>query len=351
MTIKSRRSRPGGEAGSRNCRNQTATGSIGSGLIALALTVGVAGCPGQLDESTLTADASRPAPTASPPPPPPVAPPPVAGAGGASGAGGRGGRGGMGGSSPPRVDAAVNAPPPVAANCWDPPEVAKILAKCTGCHNSTMPTGMLDLQSPMVKNRLLNQPSRGCRGAGTSTPTARPLVYTQGNAVGGHFFDKLRGTQPMECGQRMPRSPIMGQAGMPLSEQEIWCLQYWFIPPQGSATPPPPPPPTAYCTNPADEAPNILKAKCGTCHNPAVPNYPGQLDLFNAGIRGRLEGIPAKTCANKTLIVRGRPEGHFFDKLQNAIPNCGTRMPPTTAPLSAAEVKCLKDWIAPGVAQ
>jgi hypothetical protein len=268
-----------------------------------------------------------------------------------------GGRG-MGGSSGRRPDAAVNAPPPgAAANCWDPPEIAKILAKCTGCHSAAAPAAMLDLQSPMAKNRLLNQPSRMCRGQGTSSTPGRgkPLVYTVGDAVGGHFFDKLRGQQPMECGLQMPRM------GAPLSQNEIYCLQYWFIPPQPPAAPPPPspappqppppPPPAAYCADPQTEAPNILKTKCGNCHAPNVPNFPGMLDLFNAGIRGRLEGIQAKTCPGKTLIVRGRPEGHFFDKLVSDIPTCGTRMPPTGAPLSAPEIKCLKDWIAPGVAQ
>ncbi len=381
MTIKSRRLRSGGGAGSSFSINTS--GTIGASLVALFLSMGATGCPGSLDESLLVDGGNRPPPAVTPPASPPIPATPApsglgtggAGGGAAGRGGGMGGRGGMGGSSPKRPDAGNAAPAPAGPNCWDPPEIAKLLnAKCVMCHNNSgQPAGGLDLQSPSAKTRLLNVDSKGCFDGG-STLVPRKLVTVQGNYVGGHFFDKLRGMQPMQCGLRMPRSPVMGMPGTPLQDTEIWCLQYWFSPPMQGAKPPAPPtpaapppnpapppnnapPPTppvaASCANPAVDGPNILKNKCGiSCHNPAVPGFPGpMLDLLNVGLQTRLESIPAKGCAGKTLIVKGRPEGHLFDKLQGPVAGCGDKMPPLGAPLSAADVKCLKDWIAPGVAQ
>jgi hypothetical protein len=39
--------------------------------------------------------------------------------------------------------------------------------------------------------------------------------------------------------------------------------------------------------------------------------------------------------------------GHFFDKLNGAVGGCGNQMPFGAPPLSAVEIKCLADWIAP----
>lgn len=329
MTIKF--SRPRSLVGAVSTSSSKHTrGSIGTGLIGLTLVLGgVAGCPGQLPES--------------------VGFPP----GVAAGSGGRGGIRSMAGSigsSPRRVDAAV-----AAANCWEPAEITNriLVPKCgnANCHDNVMPSGMLDSISPGARMRLQNVPSRLC---GASAAGARPLVAVQGNNVSGHLFDKLAGNQPANCGQRMPRNGMM--AGY-LNATEIQCLKDWFTRNAVARPPDAAPPPTAaasaLCPNPATDAvTKVLQPKCGLCHNPATPAaYAANLDLFNPGAKARMEGIGAKTCVGRTLIIRGRPEGFFFDKVQGQTPGCGDRMPPIGPGLSAEEIKCLKDWIAPGIAQ
>jgi hypothetical protein len=95
----------------------------------------------------------------------------------------------------------------------------------------------------------------------------------------------------------------------------------------------------------------ILKPLCGAqCHNPNNPAlYSANLDLFNAGAKGRLMGAPSKICVGRTLIQDG-PEGvtgYLFDKMAGPTPGCGDRMPPFGAGLTPDQIKCLKDWIRP----
>jgi hypothetical protein len=338
MTIKLSRSRSlGGVVGLASKASKQKRRSIGSGLIALALAgMGGAGCPGQL-EGLVTYDGGRP-----PPPPPPVA-----------GTGGGSVRGGQGGSTPPRVDAAQRA-----ASCWEPAEITNkiLLPKCatSNCHDSVMPAASLDLQAAGARMRLQNIPSRMCAEGGTS----RTLVTVQGNNVSGHLFDKLTGRQPAACGQRMPRNGMM--AGY-LSDAEVQCMREWFTrngggrpPDAGPPPPPPPPPPAAGCANPNVDAIAILTAKCASCHDPRVPALfiASQLDLATPGAKGRMVNVASRQCYGRVLLNPGRPEGFFFDKLAGQLPmNCGQRMPPAGEPLSANEIKCLKDWIAPGIAQ
>ena len=354
MTIKFSRSRS--VVGVSTSSKQSSR-SVGAGLIGLALAVGgVAGCPGSLDEEVISFDGSRPptagmggATVARPPAPPAVA-----------GAGGRGGRGGMAGSSGSRRP--PDGPVAAAANCWEPAEITNriLLPKCAGaaCHDNVMPSGMLDLLSAGARMRLQNVPSKLCAEGGV----ARPLVAVQGNNVTGHLFDKLAGIHPQACGQRMPRNGMM--AGY-LNATDIQCLKDWFVrnPPLRlpDAAPPPalvntrPAPAAGFCANPAVDAfEKVLQPLCGAqCHNPANPVlFAAFLDLYNPGAKARLEGVSSRQCAGKTLIVRGRPEGFLFDKVQAQVPlGCGTPMPPSVPYLHPAEIKCLKDWIAPGVAQ
>jgi hypothetical protein len=333
MTIKLSRSRSlvGVVGVALNTPDRRKRRSIGGGLIALALAaMGGAGCPGQLGEGFVTYDGSRP-----PPPPPP----PMAGTGGGSG-------GGQAGSTPRRVDAAQ-----VAANCWEPAEITNriLLPKCAGaaCHDSVMPAGMLDLQSAGARLRLQNVPSRLCAAGGASP---RALVTVQGNNVGGHLFDKLSGRQPAECGVRMPRNGMM--AGY-LNDTEIQCMKDWFTRNPAMRLPDAGAPP-AGCANPNVDGPALLNMKCNPCHNPAVPALfqPHNLDLVTPGAKARMQGVRSRQCTGPQLLIPGRPEGFFFDKVTGQAPmNCGTRMPPSGDPLSANEIKCLKDWIAPGIAQ
>jgi hypothetical protein len=357
MTIKFSRSRSvvGAVAGGPYSSSKHTRKSFGTGLIALGMAAAsAAGCPGQLDVDAVQFDGGRSpiggAGVTAPPPPAPVA-----------GTGGRGGRaaGGMGGSTPRRIDAPQ-------ANCWEPAEITNriLLPKCAnaGCHSSAMPAAMLDLQAMGARLRLQNVPSRMCVQGGVG----RPLVTVQGNNVTGHLFDKLAGNQPMACGARMPRNGMM--AGY-LNATEVQCLKEWFIRSnQGGGQRPPdagppaapgsirPKPPVGFCANPATDAvTKVLQPLCGVmCHNPQIPAaLNGNLDLLNpVGVRARLEGVAAKLCPGKTLIIPGRPEGFLFDKVQRQVPgNCGTPMPPVVPYLHPDEIKCLKDWIAPGVAQ
>jgi hypothetical protein len=342
MTIKLSRSRSlVGVVGLASKASRQKRRSIGSGLIALALAaMGGSGCPGQLEGFATYRDGGRP-------PPPPT-----------GGSGGGGVRGGQGGGAAQRVDARVDGAQRAAANCWEPAEITNkiLLPKCAtaACHDSVMPAASLDLQAAGARMRLQNIPSRLCAAGGTS----RTLVTVQGNAVGGHLFDKLTGRQPAECGQRMPRNGMM--AGY-LSDAEVQCMREWFVrnggqrpPDAGPApAPPPPPPPTPGCANPSVDAIAILTAKCAACHDPRVPALfiASQLDLATPGAKARLN-VASRQCFGRQLLIPGRPEGFFFDKLAGQFPmNCGQRMPPAGEPLSANEIKCLKDWIAPGIAQ
>jgi hypothetical protein len=349
MTIKFSRSRPAVGVGVPPSARQKKH-SIGTGLIGLLLvTGGAAGCPGSLDEDVIPLGGLGGAgqPPAPPPPPSVVA-----------GSGGRGGRSGMAGSTPRRNDAAVAAAP-----CWTPEEISRriLVPKCAGaaCHDNMAPAAGLDLLSAGARIRLQNIPSPRCNG--------RPFVTVQGNNVTGHLFDKLAGMQPMGCGARMPANGMM--AGY-LDATDVQCLKDWFtrnpparmpdagVPPPSAAPLPPgatrPQPPAGFCANPAvDAVEKVLRPLCGNCHSPTSPGGPAAfLDLFTDGARGRIEGRGSRQCPGKTMVVQGRPEGFFFDKVQLQIPNgCGMPMPPIIPYLHPAEIKCLKDWIAPGVAQ
>lgn len=327
----------------------------------------LAGCPGYLEEQAWLPDGGRVAngPGPGPGPDGPSAPSGTGGAGGTAaplpsgtggsgtGGSGTGGSGATGGSvaaatggtgggagaagkmdGPARAPDAGKAPDanaaPVVPFCSTPAEISSkiLMPKCARCHGGNNPSAGLDLASAGARMRLLNVQAR-CMG--------KTLAVSEPQA-GGHFFDKLNGAV-QGCGMRMP------QGGMQLSAAEIQCLKDWIKPP----APPEPPPPSdvPICATPAEITAKILVPKCGLCHGAREPA--GLLDLVSPGAKMRLLNVPSKFCNAKPLIV-ANPEvgGHFFDKLAGAIPGCGNQMPfGGVAPLSAAEVKCLKDWIKP----
>jgi hypothetical protein len=315
----------------------------------------LAGCPGYLEEQAWFPDGGRvlvggvqapgPAPADGAATPPPAAPPPAAAIPDAAAAPPPPAaaldppKADAGGGAAMVIDAGASAPPaalPVPACATAAEITAKILMpKCAGCHGGAMPRAGLDLAMPGAKARLLNVASRGCMG--------KPLIVSD-PAVGGHLFDKLAG--PVAgCGMRMPLN------GMPLTPDEIKCLKDWIKPTPPEAAPPPPPPaapavPVPACATAAEITAKILVPKCGTCHGVNLPA--SGLDLVTAGAKARLLNIPSRACNAKPLIVSDPAVGgHFFDKLAGAIPGCGNQMPFGALPLSAAEVKCLKDWIKP----
>jgi hypothetical protein len=116
-------------------------------------------------------------------------------------------------------------------------------------------------------------------------------------------------------------------------------------PPTSADSGTPAPQPLA-CATAAEISMKILVPKCGTCHGAQQPA--AALDLVTAGSKARMVGVAARGCGGKTLVVAGPPvTGVFFDKLYGAVEGCGGQMPFGAAPLSAAEIECLKRWITP----
>jgi mono/diheme cytochrome c family protein len=94
----------------------------------------------------------------------------------------------------------------------------------------------------------------------------------------------------------------------------------------------------------------LLQDRCAVCHSE------GGLADF-AGIPLRLEGASAvgqlvgrsSVQGEFTLVVAGDPEGSYaFQKLVDANPAEGERMPLAAAPLSEEEIQLIRDWIAQG---
>jgi hypothetical protein len=91
----------------------------------------------------------------------------------------------------------------------------------------------------------------------------------------------------------------------------------------------------------------VLAPRCGTsgCHSGGA-DPAASLDLVSADLPSRVADTPARECGTKTLVVPGNPEGSYlFEKVDAPKPACGEHMPLGRAPLSAAELDCLRAWI------
>ena len=89
----------------------------------------------------------------------------------------------------------------------------------------------------------------------------------------------------------------------------------------------------------------IFATSCNTsgCHAAEQPAV--GLDLATAGVEDRLIDQAAAAC-DRTLVVPGDPELSFLlEKLTSSAPACGATMP-IGAPLSDAEIACVRGWIA-----
>lgn len=103
-------------------------------------------------------------------------------------------------------------------------------------------------------------------------------------------------------------------------------------------------PPDSTPTCALDVEREVLRARCASagCHNAAEPVAGLDLESPDAGARlvaqrGRCRSLP--------LVVPGNPEGSLlWQKVSQARPACGSRMP-VDAPLSAAELACVRQWI------
>jgi hypothetical protein len=102
----------------------------------------------------------------------------------------------------------------------------------------------------------------------------------------------------------------------------------------------------AHC----DDAPAIMKAKCGSagCHEPNSSDG-ADLDLLTGDVAARLLGVAStgtegSACGADAiyLVPNSNPaRGLFVDKL--TYPSCGRLMPPIGS-FPAASVQCLLDW-------
>jgi hypothetical protein len=88
----------------------------------------------------------------------------------------------------------------------------------------------------------------------------------------------------------------------------------------------------------------LLLPRCATagCHTASAPA--GNLDLASAGVEARLVGVES-VCPSKVLVAPGDPDDSYFvEKLTNATPACGGRMPSASA-MDPGDIACITDWI------
>lgn len=88
-------------------------------------------------------------------------------------------------------------------------------SKCgsSTCHEGDEPAAELDLVAPGVFERLENVPATQCEGRVRIDPLEPNSSF---------LVDKLRGTQPVSCGERMPFVSFLTGA-------EIACVQRWVF--------------------------------------------------------------------------------------------------------------------------
>jgi hypothetical protein len=101
-------------------------------------------------------------------------------------------------------------------------ETTVFAKKCggSGCHDSTSPSGDLDLVTPGLAARAAGVPALGCGGK---------IELVPGNPSSSYIFEKISGTPT--CGDRMP-------IGSPLSSSDIECVRAWIasLPPLDGGT-------------------------------------------------------------------------------------------------------------------
>jgi hypothetical protein len=91
--------------------------------------------------------------------------------------------------------------------------------------------------------------------------------------------------------------------------------------------------------------------KCVLCHG-KLSLFPTSLDLASPNLAGRVVDRPGETdpnkgkCAGKVMVPRANPTGGLFvEKVAQAKPSCGDRMPQAMPPLSDDEIACVKAWV------
>jgi hypothetical protein len=96
---------------------------------------------------------------------------------------------------------------------------------------------------------------------------------------------------------------------------------------------------------------NVFQSqKCLLCHG-KLSLFPTTFDVMSPNLADRVvdkaaEARPDKgKCAGKVLVPRGNPLGGILvEKVEQAKPSCGDRMPQAMMPLTADEIACVKAW-------
>ena len=80
------------------------------------------------------------------------------------------------------------------------------------------------------------------------------------------------------------------------------------------------------------------------CHGRAAPAV--GLDLESPGVGERLLAATSASCSGRALVDPSDPDASFLlEKVSDASPECGGRMPLLREPLSAAEIAAIRAWI------
>lgn len=90
----------------------------------------------------------------------------------------------------------------------------------------------------------------------------------------------------------------------------------------------------------------MLVTSCGGsgCHGSASPAL--GLDLESDGIEARLVGVSAVGCPTRVLVDASDPSASFLlEKVTDATPECGGRMPLLRDQLTTEEQDALRAWI------
>jgi hypothetical protein len=70
---------------------------------------------------------------------------------------------------------------------------------------------------------------------------------------------------------------------------------------------------------------------------------------FKALVGVASKGEQGSQCSGKTYVVAGKPEmSLLYDKVANATPSCGVRMPASGTVLTDPEIATIKGWITAG---
>jgi len=89
----------------------------------------------------------------------------------------------------------------------------------------------------------------------------------------------------------------------------------------------------------------LIRPRCATtgCHDRST--RAGSLDLQSSDIGPRLLA-QTSTCMGQPLIDPANPSGSYFiNKVAEATPSCGARMPLGAPPFNASEIACVRTWV------